>query len=253
MCDLQGVKAVDRKDKLVLLLTDPAIHSRYFAIHVVPLVCRSCVCVAHDAPSPFAGIDAAQLPNAFPFPFPLPVCLCMCMCAVWLDSCPSDKGLVVSRFGSTNLGEAGMDAFFKTHKCNDVCRALALSSTFDITARGPLLAPNRRDRGPIIAPVDRAGAGVGAGVGGAGVGAGSGGVGVGGVGGGGIGVGGVGVGGLYAPSAPPATVLSPQRRSTLSESGRWVADRDAFDCQRCTKVCNLPSLDVNVAACRFFS
>lgn len=32
----------------------------------------------------------------------------------------------VLRFGSTNLGEAGIHQFFLTHKCNDICRHLRL-------------------------------------------------------------------------------------------------------------------------------
>jgi len=32
----------------------------------------------------------------------------------------------VLRFGTTNLGTDGMKKFFKTHRCNDVCRKLGL-------------------------------------------------------------------------------------------------------------------------------
>ena len=30
------------------------------------------------------------------------------------------------RFGGTNMGEAGMDEFFRTHKCNATCAKLKL-------------------------------------------------------------------------------------------------------------------------------
>ena len=30
------------------------------------------------------------------------------------------------RFGVTNLGELGMEQFFKTHRCNSICKALGL-------------------------------------------------------------------------------------------------------------------------------
>jgi hypothetical protein len=33
------------------------------------------------------------------------------------------------RFGVTNLKQNGMDGFFKSHKCNDICRALGLAET----------------------------------------------------------------------------------------------------------------------------
>jgi hypothetical protein len=33
----------------------------------------------------------------------------------------------VPRFGDTNLKQSGMDGFFKSHVCNDICRALRLT------------------------------------------------------------------------------------------------------------------------------
>ena len=31
------------------------------------------------------------------------------------------------RFGNTNLGQVGIDSFFLTHKCNNVCQAIGLT------------------------------------------------------------------------------------------------------------------------------
>jgi hypothetical protein len=38
-------------------------------------------------------------------------------------------------FGRTNLGEKGMQAFFETHRCSDLCRALGLKEVHNIDAR----------------------------------------------------------------------------------------------------------------------
>ena len=42
----------------------------------------------------------------------------------------------LARFCNTNLGAAGYEAFFRTHKCNDICRQLGLSSEAGSKHRG---------------------------------------------------------------------------------------------------------------------
>lgn len=39
---------------------------------------------------------------------------------------PAIHCVATEKFGQTNLGEAGMDAFFKGHSCNSICKALKL-------------------------------------------------------------------------------------------------------------------------------
>ncbi len=43
----------------------------------------------------------------------------------------------ISRFGDTNLRQGGMDGFFKSHVCNDICRELGLAHpTADVAGAG---------------------------------------------------------------------------------------------------------------------
>ena len=33
------------------------------------------------------------------------------------------------RFGNTNMGDVGIDEFFRTHKCNRICKQMGLKET----------------------------------------------------------------------------------------------------------------------------